>query len=111
MNPPTVVAVVTRLYAAAGRRAGEVDLEVWGEALAALDDGLALEATRRLVREVDLAAHPPSPHQVIQVYRRLVTQQPALPPAPEEIVPPAEALANIERLRGLIRNGGPKRWS
>lgn len=109
MTPEGVVAVVTRLYAASGRRVGEVEHEVWGEALGDLDDELAVAAARTLVREVDLSSSPPSPHQLIQLYRRLAARRPALPPAPEVYVSPEDALANIARLKELIRTEGPKR--
>ena len=109
MTPETVVAVVARIYAAAGRRAGEVDYEVWGEALADLDDELGLAVTRQLIRETDLASNPPSPHQVIDLYRRAARARPALPGPPEVHVPPDVALENIRRLKELIRTEGPKR--
>jgi hypothetical protein len=109
VRPDTVVAVVTRVYAAAGRRAGEVDFEVWGEAMATLDDELVVEASRCLVREVDLAAYPPSPAQLIQLYRRLARQRPGLPPAEEPATSPDAAQEWIGRLRRLLNEHPIKR--
>lgn len=51
MTPGTVVAVVTRLYIAAGRQPPEqVDLEVWSEAMVDVDDEVALAMAKQIVR-------------------------------------------------------------
>lgn len=63
MKAAEIAGVVTRVYAAAGRRAADVEFEVWGEALA---DLLATpeqvhEATVVYVRETDFQGAAPTP--------------------------------------------------
>lgn len=63
MNPWDVSNAVTRIYAAAGRRPGDVEMEVWNDAMADLNpkESQVNRATAEYVRTRDLAKDGPSP--------------------------------------------------
>lgn len=85
MRDETLVDVVTRLMVASGREAAEIDYTIWREALADLDDALAVQASKELVAEIDLVLHRPSPAMVRGQVRAIRARQTAtLPGIPAE---------------------------
>lgn len=106
MNKRTVAEVVARLFTAAGRRAGEADYEVWGNALADVRDELAAETVATLIREVDLREHFPTPALFRQTSRQLANRRDdkwSLPEPSSPVTPPEVGKANIAQLRQAMR--------
>lgn len=106
MTPNAVAGVVARLFAASGRHYGEVELEVYAEALSDLSDELGVRAARDVVRSVDMGLRAPSPHLVIEAAARLREQDAErardnIPAIEESTGPYLSVEENMARLRAI----------
>lgn len=107
MTGRTVVAVVTRLYVAAGRKAAEGEFLVWQEALDDLPDDHAEDVARFMVREMEFDGAPaPAAFRRERtrwisrhVQHRAITESSAILTDDERAANRARLSAELERLR------------
>lgn len=108
MTPTALAQVVARLYTAAGRNYGKVELEVWSEALDDINDDEAIRASKALVKNVDLMAHPPAPKvlrdAVLDERKRIRDATPALPTVAGPLLPVEESLRRLHEAKKAIRH-------
>jgi hypothetical protein len=114
--------VVTRLFVAAGRRATDVEFEVWREALNDIADDGAIDEARSFVKNLDLSRGAPSPATFRsslmqrQARLRMTRVSGALPSGPRTDQERANVARIIAETRDLLRrppqsadDGAPKR--
>jgi hypothetical protein len=100
MNETIVLGIVTRIYTAAGRRAEEVDMEVWFEALADLNDAeIANVATIAVVRGI--TNRLPGPGDYRDAYLSIVRRR-EMEDAPKALAPAPPQAGERERVHALI---------
>lgn len=71
MTPTAIAQTVAKLYTAAGRHYGKVELEVYAEALYDVDDDIGRQACRDVIRTVDLGARAPTPKDILDAARTI----------------------------------------
>lgn len=104
MTPHAIAQVVAKLYTAAGRHYGKVELEVYAEALDDVDDEYGLKACRQVIREVDLGTRAPTPKDVLdaaRLIRRRSEPSEPLPALPD--VPCLSMEENARRMGEAVR--------
>jgi hypothetical protein len=106
MTPQALAKVVARLYTAAGRNYGKVELEVWADALDDITDEEGEHVARGLVRNVDMASRIATPAVVRDAVMKLRGERrdavPALEPVTGPLLPVEENLRRIDEARKLI---------
>lgn len=110
MTPKGVAGVVARLFAASGRHYGEVELQVYSEALEEISDELGVNAALEVIRTNDLGVRAPSPNLVLQAAWRFRQQQaertraqtPALPESTDPYLDRDENLARIRAISAKV---------
>lgn len=107
MTPTAIAQTVARLYTAAGRHYGQVELQVYAEALEDLDDELGTRAARDVIRGVDLGARAPSPRLVldaaIAIRRREAADRPGLAEHTDPPLPPEENARRMGEAAARLR--------